>query len=644
MGLFDSYAFTTQQAAQGPDQAQGKPGRRDRREETFTAPKGIAAGSLGYSSGGPAYLDAYHSKRSPTPPELVNAWKNISYACVGLNAKGMAKVPLRLYAKTSQGQKKPRRSWRPVDDRRQKYLRGIGDRCHPTLSRSIGTHDEVDEIVDHPLLQAIESPNAYFDKQLFLQFIAASLDVIGQVFLYPVRPIGPDGLSDPGWACSEIWPLQSQYVFPAKATDGRLIDSWKYFSDTFATKELCRIRHLSLRDPYLSGYAPMHACYEQSGLVDYYTASIEGILKGGGRPDAILSAKDNLMPIGSDEAERLENEINQKYGGPNQGRIWVMRGAFDLNEISYSPVDLGGLELTRHQRLLAANCFDVPIDMLESENSNRATASESTHKHQYYAIAPRCAMADGAITHQIAQKVDLRLFVAFDDPVTRDVEQAAKIFDMKIKNGSATINEARADDGLAAVPWGDVPPSSAGVATAHGEPDGDEADSKPAEASAKGKLGQAAGDDVQKQALNGAQITSMVEVVTSVATGVIPPSSAAAILAAAFPSLTPDQVSAIIDPVEVKEPPEPASVPAALKPKPGRVEVEPVNEPPDPEPDPEADDPDTPKALDPERSALYGRMHRVLETLEDRLVERDRSPGPGGDGDRGNVVAENPPK
>ena len=70
-----------------------------------------------------------------------------------------------------------------------------------------------------------------------------------------------------------------------------------------------------------------------------------------------------------------------------------------------------------------ANCFDVPISMLQSEDSNRATAQESTYQHQYYGIAPRCCRVDSALTHQLVKPIDERQFVAFDDPVQRDKQK-----------------------------------------------------------------------------------------------------------------------------------------------------------------------------------------------------------------------------
>lgn len=440
------------ESAARPDPAAGDLGR--------SAPTGLSSGALGFGSGGPVYLDAAHTKRPPLPHELVDAYKSIAYACIGLNAKGVAKVPLRLYAVKRPGQRAPRRSFRRAADRLQRRIRGLDDR--PTLStglsRAIDTNDEIDEVLDHPLLESIAKPNPYFDRELLLLYTVISLDAVGSAYMFPERPAGADGMGDPAWASKRVWPLQPQYVFPVKGTvPGELIREWRYFGDTFGANELVRARHVSLRDPYLSGYAPLHACFEQTSLVDYYTASVEGILKGGARPEVIVSEKDmNARPT-REQRERFEKEANRKFSGPRIGRVWYLDGAVDVDTLTYPPVDLGGLELTKEQRLLAANCFDVPISLLQLEDSNRATAQESTHQHQYYSIDPRCRLVASAWTAQWAQPVDERLFWFFDDPVTRDVKLDAEVFDMKVKNGTATINEARENDGLEPVPYGDEP-------------------------------------------------------------------------------------------------------------------------------------------------------------------------------------------
>jgi hypothetical protein len=55
--------------------------------------------------------------------------------------------------------------------------------------------------------------------------------------------------------------------------------------------------------------------------------------------------------------------------------------------------------------------------------------------------------------------------------------------------------------------------------------------------------------DVQAQALNGAQVTSLVDVVKSVTAGELPRETAAEIIQAAFPTLTPEAIGRMIDPL-----------------------------------------------------------------------------------------------
>lgn len=58
----------------------------------------------------------------------------------------------------------------------------------------------------------------------------------------------------------------------------------------------------------------------------------------------------------------------------------------------------------------------------------------------------------------------------------------------------------------------------------------------------------AASDQIQQQALNGAQVSSLLEIVTGVVTGSIPPETAKATILASFPLLTPQVIDNIIDP------------------------------------------------------------------------------------------------
>jgi hypothetical protein len=54
------------------------------------------------------------------------------------------------------------------------------------------------------------------------------------------------------------------------------------------------------------------------------------------------------------------------------------------------------------------------------------------------------------------------------------------------------------------------------------------------------------GENLQQQALNGAQVTSLIEIVKNLAAGLLTPSGAKAVILSAFPTMSPQSVDQII--------------------------------------------------------------------------------------------------
>jgi len=425
--------------------------KRFQHDQRAMAPsQAIATGSVGWSAGGPLWLDDFRTKRAPNLTELVNAFKAVAYSCANLNARGVARVPLRLFAATRPGQKRPGRGIRNISRRvtarREQYVRGLSH-----VQQVVQGDSEIEEITEHPFLQALARPNPYFDGHGLMMYLSLCLDVCGSAYVVPTRP-------DPTFAASELWPLMAQYVYPVKGSgvNGQILSHYTFLGERLAQDDVVRFRHISLRDPFLSGYSPLQACFEQVGLGNYYTATVESLLKNGARPSGVLTPADPQMPGGESEVRRLQLEVDRSFNGGSAGKVMVTQGAYNFVALDYKPTDLGGLELSKHQRLIVANCFDVPISLLDTENSNRAVAEAGNYQHQRNAIEPRCVMIAGALT-AMATQVDDRLFFAFDSPVEEDAERRAKLVDMGIKNGTVTINEARRENGEADVEGGDEP-------------------------------------------------------------------------------------------------------------------------------------------------------------------------------------------
>lgn len=121
------------------------------------------------------------------------------------------------------------------------------------------------------------------------------------------------------------------------------------------------------------------------------------------------------------------------------------------------------------------------------------------------------------------------------------------------------------------------------------------------------------GEAVQDTAMNGAQVSSLIQIVEAAGSGTIPKETAQAIIQAAFPALGADRVNAIINPVKVKEKAEPAPVPAL-----GAAQAPPAA-PAAPKAAPAA--PATPKAQ-PEPSLTEGKVAKAAKKI--KPINRNR--------------------
>jgi hypothetical protein len=75
------------------------------------------------------------------------------------------------------------------------------------------------------------------------------------------------------------------------------------------------------------------------------------------------------------------------------------------------------------------------------------------------AISPRLDRRDEKLNQQLVPLFDPsgRLFLASEDPIPADADQATAQKELDPKYGVVTINEVRSERGLAPVPWGNVP-------------------------------------------------------------------------------------------------------------------------------------------------------------------------------------------
>ena len=129
-----------------------------------------------------------------------------------------------------------------------------------------------------------------------------------------------------------------------------------------------------------------------------------------------------------------------------------------LEPIAYPPRDLADAADQQASFDQIARAFDIPLSML-SKDANRASAEQGRAQHAGDAVAPRLLRLADRLNQQLVPAFDPsgRLFLRFDDPAIENLALKLKQRAAHLRLGFTTINEERAEEGWAPVPWGDVP-------------------------------------------------------------------------------------------------------------------------------------------------------------------------------------------
>lgn len=369
--------------------------------------------------GGPVFSDAFRFRSAPTPYDLVESYKSLIYACIQLNVNGVTRTPLRLYAITKKGQARPKCAVKAVSRKAKQRLRNLDNRgADAQVFKAFAHAEEIEEVTDHPILEVVTNVNPEMDHLSLLAYTVMSLEVAGSAYWWPNK--GAYGIP------TELWTLPPHLVYPMFTSGGLVPDSYMYGGYDFKPNELVRFRRMSMKNPFGQGYSPAQAAIEYARLEDVWTSMCDDMLSNGPRPSLLVSHRDPKGSIGQAERRRLELDMNQKGRGGRAGSVFFADGALMVQPITYPATDLAGMKVSEYVMDRLANCFGVPVSMLQTEDVNRANAEAGLAQHARDAIEPRCKVIASTLTRWVhsldrngSRGFD-RLFFAFDSAVAED--------------------------------------------------------------------------------------------------------------------------------------------------------------------------------------------------------------------------------
>jgi HK97 family phage portal protein len=372
----------------------------------------------------------------------VAQYRSWVYVCSSKNSTSVANATLRLYlAKPAKGMKSilPTKA---ITKETYEHLR-----LKPGLTKTVTKAYEIEEILDHPILDLFSAVNATMNRFDLWENTELFLELTGNSYWFIVN----NSFGIPG----NIWvlPAQNMSVVPSKT---EYISGYLYSKGfdkiPFNKEEIIHFRFPNPANAYY-GLSPVAAAGSAISLNNSIRVSESALLKNNARPEGVLSSEDSLDET---EFKRLKEEY-RNYSGPSKvGKILLLERGLTYTPLTLSPRDMQYLQGRRMNLQEIAAIFGVPmtkIDPSEVRANNRAADAEYAKD----TIEPRLTRIEEKLNEQLLPRYDPNLFVAYDSTVPEDSLFNLTKTESNLKTGYSSINQERQKNNEEPVPWGNTP-------------------------------------------------------------------------------------------------------------------------------------------------------------------------------------------
>jgi HK97 family phage portal protein len=375
-----------------------------------------------------------------------------------------------------------------------------------------------------------------------------------------------------GGAISEIVPLHPSRVKTEQLENNRLRYTYREASGSstvYTQDAVMSVRGMS--DDGVNGMSTIELARDAIGLARACEIHGATFFGNGARPGVILSTDQMLSP---EAAENTRNQWERAHRGADRSnRTAVLQGGLKVSELGGNNQESQFLEARRFQVEEVCRLFGVPPHLVgDLTRSSFSNIEQQSLDFLTNGLMPYLRRIESSIARDLLE-VDGEYFAEFD---TRGVLRAdaagrSSYYNTMWNLGVLSVNEIRSLENLNPVEGGDtrfvqLNMTTLDKATAAPEPIPASVVEEPV-VDATAPSPEPAADaepQVADVSLNGAQITGLLAILQAVSTGVFTKSGAAAAVAAAFPSMRPEQIDAIL--AGVPESPVPSAVPEAAPP------------------------------------------------------------------------------
>ena len=181
---------------------------------------------------------------------------------------------------------------------------------------------------------------------------------------------------------------------------------------------------------------------------------VSNLLENGAFLSVIFTTTDNLTP---QQIENISTQIRAKYASPtNAGKTMILSGAdWKVQEIRLNPNDFGMIQEDDLMRRKVSILFGIPsVFFNDMQGVNKAVAQTQEYIFEQYVTRPLANNIAEQLTRKVLDGKGKFEFIFTRNLSLEDQLLLAQLDDLKFKNGSMYINEARTRDNLPPLPWG----------------------------------------------------------------------------------------------------------------------------------------------------------------------------------------------
>lgn len=341
----------------------------------------------------------------------------VAYRCVNVIAEAVSDIPLVLYEQKGRTRKK--------------------------------------EILEHPVFDLLDRPNALQTKQTFIRAAISNILISGNSFIY-----GIEGLEK---AMVEMWPLRSDRMSINPGSKG-LPKSYTY--KVGANKTTYKVDETTGKSPvvHMKTWHPRNDWYGLSPIeaaslsIDQFNASAQwnySLMKNSGRPSGAFimqSTKANPKATFSpDQRAHLKRQIHEQNAGMTQaGKLLLLEGGVDYKELGFSPKDMDWINSKKVTSVDIALAFGVPGQLVGvSENQTYNNMREARLGLYVETVIPWMRFIVGYLNNWLLPlylEDDSKTRLSFDidmDKIEALAPMREKVWENAMNSTWLTVNEKR---------------------------------------------------------------------------------------------------------------------------------------------------------------------------------------------------------